>query len=162
MSARHNQLIVAPYSTLIQREIYTEDFNSIIGHLPFLKNRLESDIPSKFIQKIVNKVCKHLCPYRRITASHPSQTHKTFQVQSVASRARQSDTKTIKRSIIMLIPQKYLPLDRNGNAPVNAYQVIGVKNPDASKSWRGWGNLITARLLCPIDHLAEFETDRER
>ena len=49
-----NELIVAPYSTLIQREIYTEDFNSIIGHLPFLKNRLESDIPSKFIQKIVN------------------------------------------------------------------------------------------------------------
>ncbi|KAF9789208.1 hypothetical protein BJ322DRAFT_1105075 [Thelephora terrestris] len=121
--------------TPIQRKIYTEDFEMILGHLPFLKNRLESNDSSKSIQKIINKV------------------------QSVASQARQSDTKSIKQSIVALIPQKYLPLDENGNALANAYQVVSVKNPGALKSWRGWESLITARLLCPIDHLAEFKID---
>ncbi|KAF9790581.1 hypothetical protein BJ322DRAFT_1104237 [Thelephora terrestris] len=123
--------------TLVQREIYTADFNAITSHLPFLKSRLESDVPSKFIQKILR------------------------QVQSFVSRARQTDTKTTKRSIVKLIPQKYLPLGENGKIPANAYQDLEVKDPDASKSWRGWETLTTARLLCPIDHLATFETDPE-
>ncbi|KAF9786305.1 hypothetical protein BJ322DRAFT_1108158 [Thelephora terrestris] len=121
--------------TPIQRKIYAEDFAVIVGHLPFLKNRLESNDPSRFIQKILH------------------------QVQSAASRARQSDTKTIKVSIVKLIPQEYLPLDANGNQEVNAYQDLKVKNPDSSKSWRGWEHPITARLLCPADHLAEFKAD---
>lgn len=45
---------------------------------------------------------------------------------------------------------------------VNAYQHISVKNPGTTKSWRGWESLITARLLCPIDHLAEFKADPDR
>ena len=45
---------------------------------------------------------------------------------------------------------------------VNMYELIDVKNPGAMKIWRGWENLITARLLCPIDNVAEFVVDPER
>ena len=81
------------------------------------------------------------------------------QIQSVAYQARQSDTKTIKHAIVTLIPWEYLPLDEYGNAPINAYHAVPVKNPGSLKSWRGWESLVTARLLCPIDHLAQFKTD---
>ena len=81
------------------------------------------------------------------------------QIQSVASQARQSDTKTIKHAIVTLIPREYLPLDEHGNAPINAYHAVPVKNPGSLKSWRGWESLVTAQLLCPIDHLAQFKTD---
>ena len=44
---------------------------------------------------------------------------------------------------------------------VNVHQHIGVANPGISKSWRGWENVITARLLCPVDSLAEFKANPE-
>ena len=40
---------------------------------------------------------------------------------------------------------------------VNAHKCISVKNPGLSKSWRGWGTNITARLLCHIDFVAQFK-----
>ncbi|KAF9786096.1 hypothetical protein BJ322DRAFT_1107959 [Thelephora terrestris] len=114
--------------TPIQRKIYAEDFDSITSHLPFLKNRLESDVPTKFLRKVI------------------------IRAQSTASQGRQSDTKSIKQTIVTLLP---LPLDQTGIRPVN------IVNPGTSKAWRGWQNLTTARLLCPADHLAEFDTDPE-
>lgn len=39
----------------------------------------------------------------------------------------------------------------------NAHECISIKNPGLSKSWRGWGTNITARLLCPIDYVAQFK-----
>ena len=40
---------------------------------------------------------------------------------------------------------------------INAHQCIKVKNPGGNKAWRGWGNTITARLLCPIDYIGQFK-----
>ncbi|KAF9791087.1 hypothetical protein BJ322DRAFT_1208320 [Thelephora terrestris] len=124
--------------TPTQLQVYVEDFDEIIYHLPFLKHRLESDVPSKFIRKTLNYV------------------------QSLASQARQTDTKTIKQSTVSLIPQKYFPHGADSNAAVNPHEFIKVLNPGATKSWRGWGNIVTARLLCPIDNLSEFIADPER
>ena len=62
---------------------------------------------------------------------------------------------------LMLIPQTCLPLDQNRNPPTNVYQLINVMNPGTSKCWCGWQNLVTARLLCPADHLAEFDVNPE-
>ncbi|KAF9778072.1 hypothetical protein BJ322DRAFT_1114612 [Thelephora terrestris] len=126
-----------PCSTPIQRKIYTDDFDAITGHLPFLKDRIESDVPSKVIRKIMN------------------------QVQSAASRARQTDTKTLKQAIITIIPQKYFLCGDDGSAAANALSEFTklVMNPASTKSWCGWENLVTARLLCPIDNLSEFKVD---
>jgi hypothetical protein len=44
------------YSTPTQLQVYVEDFDEIIYHLPFLKHRLESNVPSKFIRKTLNYV----------------------------------------------------------------------------------------------------------
>lgn len=55
-SAHHSRLISTLYSTPIQHKFYVEDFNEIIGHLPFLKKHLESNEPSNRIQRMVNKV----------------------------------------------------------------------------------------------------------
>ena len=59
----HNKLITALSSTPIQRKIYSEDFEMILGHLPFLRNRLESDDSSKSIQKILNRVSAFTAHY---------------------------------------------------------------------------------------------------
>ena len=58
ISVEYHKLIAvsASCSTPTQQNIYAEDFNVIISHLPFLKNHLESNDPSKLIQKIVNQV----------------------------------------------------------------------------------------------------------
>ena len=64
------RLINVPCSTAIQRQIYTEDFDEIIGQLPFLKNRLESDDPSKVIRKIMNHVRAHCFPEHTWYHSH--------------------------------------------------------------------------------------------
>ena len=39
------------------------------------------------------------------------------------------------------------------------YQHLNITNPGMHKSWRGWENVVTARLLCPVDYIAEFEAD---
>lgn len=135
--------------------MYTQDFEEITGNLPFLKSRLESNIPSRVIRAITNKVRPHLhnhCSLKVIVITKR-------QAQSIADQGKQSDTKGIKFNIITLIPRKYLPLDRDGNATVNAYQHIRVVNPDSTKTWRGWGNTITARLLCPISYIDQFDAD---
>lgn len=42
---------------------------------------------------------------------------------------------------------------------MNVFEHIKVRNPGAHKSWRGWGNPITARLLCPIEYIAQFKAN---
>ena len=57
---------------------------------------------------------------------------------------------------------KYLPPGQDGDTTASIYQHINVRNPSAFKTWRSWENLITARLLCPIDHLAAFKADPDK
>lgn len=118
--------------TEVQKQIHIEDFNEIAERLPFLKGYLDSDKPTRFIKKIITKA------------------------QTRASGARQSDTKGLKQAIIEFIPVKYAPRDDNGNPPPSFLHTLKVKSPGATKAWRGWENITIARLLCPIDHLAEF------
>lgn len=91
----------------------------------------------------------------------PLKWHGSFlsQVQSIADQAKQSDTKGIKNDIILFIPKKYLPPNEDGSAAVSVHQAVGVTNPSASKSWRGWANVVTARLLCPVDCITKFKAD---
>ena len=125
------------------------------GSLPFLKKRLESSDTSQMIRKITNKARAHLHYSTETTQLIPNQ------VQSIADQAKQSDTKGIKREIISLIPKKYFPPNADGSTAVNIHHHIGVTNPGIHKSWRGWENVVTARLLCPIDSIAEFESDSD-
>jgi len=74
----------------------------------------------------------------------------------VADQAKQSDTKNTKSGIVTLIPSRYFPQDRDGNMAANAHQYVNIKDPGKMKSWRGWNNSITARLLCPIDYIDQF------
>ena len=67
--------------------------------------------------------------------------------------------KTIKRNLILLIPKKYFPVNKDSSTTANGYCHVGVQNPDGEKSWRGWKNPITARLLCPIEYIEEFTND---
>ena len=55
-STCHIELTSTLHSTPIQLKIYAEDFEQIIGNIPFLKGRLESNEPSRIIRKIVHKV----------------------------------------------------------------------------------------------------------
>ena len=82
-----------------------------------------------------------------------------LQAQSAANKAKQSDTKNIKHNIALLIPPEYLPLDNDGKAAVNAYQHIDVQSPGATKTWRGWNNPITSRLLCPVEYIVQFKAN---
>ena len=82
-----------------------------------------------------------------------------LQVQSTADQAKQSDTKNIKHNIALLVPLEYLPLSNDGKAAVNMYQHVDVQSPGSTKSWRGWGNPITSRLLCPVEYIAQFKAD---
>ena len=67
--------------------------------------------------------------------------------------------KSVKRGILTLIPRKYLPSGKGGNTVTNTFQCVQVMDPAAVKSWRGWESPVTARLLCPIDYVAQFEAD---
>jgi len=68
----------------------------------------------------------------------------------------------MKREIINLIPSVYLPNSGN-NGPLqnvpSAY--IESRNADMHKAWRGFDNPITARLLCPVNHLEKMKADPE-
>ena len=77
----------------------------------------------------------------------------------MADNAKQSDTKNIKHAIVTLIPSRYFPRDRDGNTAANAHRYINVKDPGKMKSWRGWNNQITSRLLCPIDYTNQFDAN---
>ena len=37
--------------------------------------------------------------------------------------------------------------------------VEDIRAPDLSKTWRGFENILTAALLCPVDHLAAMKAD---
>lgn len=50
----HMRLTTAACSTPIQQKIYGEDFKAIVNHLPFLRIRLESNVPSQFLRKVIN------------------------------------------------------------------------------------------------------------
>ena len=151
-----NQLTIL-CSTPIQHTVYAEDFEAITGHLPFLKTHLESDVSTKDLRKVVNRV--RPSPLSLYLLLDPLQSS---QVQSIASQGRQSDTKTLKQAVIALIPEHYLPRSEDGNTAVNVYKLVNVKIPGATKTWRGWETLITARLLCPIDDVAELIANPER
>jgi len=53
-------------------------------------------------------------------------------------------------------------VDEDGSTTANGYRHVGVQNPDGEKSWRGWKNPITARLLCPIEYVEEFKNDPDK
>ena len=59
----------------------------------------------------------------------------------------------------MLILLRYLPQDRNGNMAANTHQYINVKVLEKMKTWHGWNNPITARLLCPVDYIDQFDAN---
>jgi len=68
----------------------------------------------------------------------------------------------MKRDVINLIPQEYLPsLSGDGSLQNVASAHIEYRNPDMHKAWRGFDNPITARLLCPVNHLEKMKVDPE-
>ena len=72
--------------------------------------------------------------------------------------AQGDDTKDLKPVILELIPQKYLlgPVNEVGEKSIwNSIRA----NTKHLKLTRGFTNNITARLLCPIDHLQAFDAD---
>ena len=75
------------------------------------------------------------------------------QVQKKVGGGKDTDCKNMKRDLIGLIPQEYLP--DLGSAHVK-YQ-----NPDMHKAWRGFNGPVTAQLLCPANHLEKIKTDPE-
>lgn len=66
--------------------------------------------------------------------------------------------KDLKPVILKLIPQKYLsgPVNDVGEKSIWSSIWAGAKH---SKTTRGFTNNITARLLCPIDHLQAFDAN---
>ena len=59
----------------------------------------------------------------------------------------------MKRDLIGLIPPEYLP--------DSGLMCVEYQNPDMYKAWRGFKHPITARLLCPVNHLNKMKTDPE-
>ena len=68
----------------------------------------------------------------------------------------------MKTKILDLIPEKYLP-DTGAEGVVRkvAASYIETPSPWTSKVWRGFNNIITARLLCPAKYLGRFKGDPE-
>ena len=62
----------------------------------------------------------------------------------------------MKRDIISLIQSEYLQ-DSSGNGAPR----LGYQNADMHKAWRGFDHPITARLLCPVNHLGRIKADPE-
>jgi len=61
-----------------------------------------------------------------------------------------------------MIPEEYLPdLDVPGVRKV-ASAYVPFKNPEASKYWRGFNNVVTTRLLCPARYLEKYKDDPEQ
>jgi len=68
----------------------------------------------------------------------------------------------MKRDVINLIPPEYLPGLGGSEALQNVPSAhIGYQNPDMHKAWCGFDNPITARLLCPVNHLERMKVDLE-
>jgi len=68
----------------------------------------------------------------------------------------------MKRDIINLIPAEYLPNSGSNDLLQNVPSAhIKSRNPDMHKAWRGFDNPITARLLCPANHLERMKVDPE-
>lgn len=72
--------------------------------------------------------------------------------------ARGDDTKDLKPAILELIPQKYLLGPANESGEKSIWGTIS-SSAGHSKNTRGFTNNITARLLCPVDHLRAFDTN---
>ena len=69
----------------------------------------------------------------------------------------------MKTDILMLIPEKYLPDTGTSDAIVRrvATSFIEIAEPQASKIWRGFNHVVTARLLCPAKYIEQFKRDPE-
>ena len=86
----------------------------------------------------------------------------SHQVQRKANGGKDTDSKNMKRDVINLIPQEYLPGSGGGGSLQNVPSAhIGYRNPDMHKAWRGFDNSITSRLLCPVNHLEKMKVDPE-
>lgn len=68
----------------------------------------------------------------------------------------------MKRDIVDLIPQEYLP-DSGGDASLENVPRAHTKykRPEMHKAWRGFESPITTRLLCPANHLQRLKEDPE-
>ena len=79
------------------------------------------------------------------------------QVQFVADSGKHDDTAAMKTNILKIIPQDCLRV-LGGDASLESY-FKDIKTPDLHKIWRGFGNILTALFLCPVDHLEVMKTD---
>ncbi|KAF9647353.1 hypothetical protein BDM02DRAFT_3261766 [Thelephora ganbajun] len=79
-------------------------------------------------------------------------------LQASINAARGDDTKDLKPVILELIPQKYLSGPVNEHGEKSIWNSIRASTKH-SKVTRGFTNNITARLLCPADHLRAFDAN---
>jgi hypothetical protein len=84
------------------------------------------------------------------------------QVQDKAGGGKETDCKILKKEVISLIPPEYLPGSGSSGTLQNVpFAHIEFKDPELHKAWRGFENLITTRLLCPVNHLEKMKEDPE-
>jgi hypothetical protein len=86
---------------------------------------------------------------------------KRTQVQSRADEGKHSDTRDMKKYIIGFIPRKLFP-DADGCTAGYIRSYTSCLSPNTIKSWRGFENILTARLLCPVDYLEAMKADPEQ
>lgn len=85
-----------------------------------------------------------------------------FQVQTAADGGKHDDTGAMKSSMIKLIPHKCLPdVGRDNDANTAESYLKDIRAPYLNKAWRGFNNILTATLLCPVEHLATMRADPE-
>lgn len=105
---------------------------------------------SRTIQKISNTVLP--CSYENLIQCVVVEA--AFQVQTAADGGKHDDTSAIKPRIVKLIPYKYLVGVGGENGPRSVPSCVEkIQAPDLKKAWRGFNNVLTATLLCPVDYL---------
>ena len=74
-------------------------------------------------------------------------------------KGKHDNTGGVKHDIIKLILQRCLPsAGGSGKMTVQSY-VEDLQAPDLSKTWHGFKNVLTAALLCLVDHLAAMKAN---
>jgi hypothetical protein len=67
----------------------------------------------------------------------------------------------MKKHVIGFIPRKLFP-DVDGHAAGGIHSYTTCLSPNTIKSWRGFENILTARLMCPVDYLEAMKADPEQ
>ena len=84
------------------------------------------------------------------------------QVQIKANGGKDSDSKNMKRDVLELIPKEYLPNPGGDGLLQNVPRAhTSFQNPEMHKTWRGFENPLTSRLLCPVNYLRRMKEDPE-